>query len=41
MLLKRASASFEAEDDTARLSRRKNNWIPDVEFIDRSNGQPL
>ena len=32
-LLKRAAASFEAEDETARLSRRKRNWIANVEFI--------
>jgi hypothetical protein len=33
-LLKRASASFEAEDEKARLSRRKKNWIANVEFIE-------
>jgi hypothetical protein len=33
-LLTRASASFEAEDATARLSRRKRNWIAKVEFIE-------
>ena len=33
-LLKRASASFEAEDEKTRLSRRKKNLIADVEFIE-------
>jgi len=33
-LLKHASASFEAEDEKARLSRRKKNWIANVEFIE-------
>jgi hypothetical protein len=33
-LLKRATASFEAEDEKARLSRRQKNWIANVEFIE-------
>jgi hypothetical protein len=33
-LLKRAAASFEAEDEKARLSRRQKNWIANVEFIE-------
>lgn len=35
-LLKRAAASFEAEDEKGRLSRRKRNWIANVEFIQGS-----
>jgi hypothetical protein len=35
-LLKRASASFDAEDEQVRLSRRKKNWIASVEFIEHS-----
>jgi hypothetical protein len=31
-LLKHASASFDAEDEQSRLTRRKHNWIPDVQF---------
>jgi hypothetical protein len=31
-LLKRASASFDGEDETARLARRARNWIPNVEY---------
>ena len=31
-LLKRAGADFEGEDETARLARRKRNWIGDVRF---------
>lgn len=33
-LLRRASASFEGEDEAARLGRRKRNWIPRVDFVD-------
>jgi hypothetical protein len=29
-LLRRASASFDGEDETERLARRKRNWIPEV-----------
>jgi hypothetical protein len=43
-LLKRASASFDGEDEAARLARRKRNWIGDVRYVapdlnrgDRSN----
>ncbi len=32
-LVKRAAASFEAEDQKARLARRQRNWIANVEFI--------
>lgn len=32
-LLRRASASFEAESEEARLARRKRNWIADVDFV--------
>lgn len=35
-LLVRAPASFDGEGVDDRLSRRKRNWIPDVEFV--SNG---
>jgi len=31
-LLKKASASFDAEDQATRLARRKRGWIPNVEF---------
>jgi len=31
-LLKKASPSFDAEDEAARLARRKRGWIPNVEF---------
>jgi len=34
-LLKSASASFDAEDEQARLARRKKNWIADVEYTER------
>ena len=32
-LLKRASASFDAESQDTRLARRARNWIADVEFV--------
>jgi hypothetical protein len=35
-LLVRAPTSFDGEGVDDRLSRRKRNWIPDVEFV--SNG---
>jgi hypothetical protein len=31
-LLLRAPATFEGEDEQDRLSRRKRNWIADVQF---------
>jgi hypothetical protein len=31
-LLKRASATFDAENEQSRLARRKRNWIPSVRF---------
>ena len=31
-LLRRASATFEGENDEVRLARRKSNWIGNVEF---------
>ena len=31
-LLKRAPVSFDAEDESVRLARRKRNWIRDVVF---------
>jgi len=31
-LLRRASATFDAEDEEARLARRVRNWIPTVVF---------
>lgn len=33
-LLKRAPASFEGENEAARLSRRTKNWIANVEYIE-------
>jgi len=32
VLLKRAPVSFDGEDESARLARRKRNWIRDVVF---------
>ena len=32
-MLKRASASFDAESQDTRLARRVRNWIADVEFV--------
>ena len=32
-MLKKAPASFDAEDEAKRLARRKRGWIPDVEFV--------
>jgi hypothetical protein len=32
-LLRLASASFDGENEEARLARRKLNWIADVEFV--------
>ena len=31
-LLRRAPTTFDAEDEQARLSRRKRSWIADVKF---------
>lgn len=31
-MLQHAPASFDGEDEAARLARRKRNWIPDVVF---------
>jgi hypothetical protein len=31
-LLRRAPATFVGENEQARLSRRKRNWIADVQF---------
>lgn len=33
-LLRRASATFDAENEEARLSRRQRNWIANVEFVE-------
>jgi hypothetical protein len=33
-LLKRATATFDGEDEAARLARRKRNWIPDVDYVE-------
>jgi len=33
-LLRRASASFDGENEQARLARRKLNWIANVEFVE-------
>jgi hypothetical protein len=32
LLLRRASVTFDAENEEARLSRRKRNWIANVRF---------
>jgi hypothetical protein len=34
-LLRRTPASFDGEDETTRLARRKRNWIGDVSFSGR------
>jgi hypothetical protein len=31
-LLRRVPSSFESENEQARLSRRKRNWIANVQF---------
>ena len=36
-LLKRASATFDAEDEKSRLARRKRNWIPSVRFTTKAS----
>ena len=33
-LLRRAPASFDREDEQARLARRARNWIPEVRFVE-------
>jgi hypothetical protein len=33
-MLKRASATFEGEDEGERLARRARNWIPKVRFVE-------
>lgn len=33
-LLRRASATFEEENQGSRLERRRRNWIADVEFVE-------
>ncbi|HEY5808290.1 MAG TPA: hypothetical protein VIT67_10005, partial [Povalibacter sp.] len=33
-LLHRAPASFDAETEATRLSRRKRNWIANVHFVE-------
>ena len=32
VLLRRLASTFEGENEQARLSRRKRNWIADVQF---------
>ena len=32
--LQRASVTFDGEDETARMARRRQRWIPNVEFVD-------
>jgi hypothetical protein len=32
-IIKHASATFDAEDESSRLARRKRNWIPAVHFV--------
>jgi hypothetical protein len=34
--LQRASVTFDGEDEAARLARRSQRWIPNVEFVDAS-----
>jgi hypothetical protein len=33
-LLRRASMTYDAENEEVRLSRRKRNWIANVDFVD-------
>lgn len=33
-LLRRASATFDGEDEASRLARRKRNWIAKVEYVE-------
>jgi hypothetical protein len=33
-MLRASPATFEGEDESARLERRRQNWIPDVKFIE-------
>jgi len=33
-LLRRASATFDKEDEETRLARRERNWIANVEFVE-------
>ncbi|GAA0710350.1 hypothetical protein [Dokdonella soli] len=33
-LLRHASATFDEENEEARLARRKRNWIADVEYVE-------
>jgi hypothetical protein len=33
-ILRASPASFEGEDESARLERRRQNWIPDVKFFE-------
>lgn len=33
-LLHRAPASFDREDEAARLARRARHWIPEVRFVE-------
>ncbi len=35
-LLRRASTSFDGEDEASRLARRKRSWIRDVQYVDSS-----
>ena len=39
-LLRHASATFEDEDEKARLARRKRYWIADVEYVEGSTQPP-
>ncbi len=36
-LLRRSAATFDAESESDRLSRRKRNWIADVEYVENGN----
>lgn len=40
-LLRRASTTFDAENEEARLARRARNWIPDVTFTDARAARAL
>ena len=36
-IVQRAPASFDTENEQARLARRARNWIPRVEFVERED----
>jgi len=37
LVLRHASANFDGENEQARIARRRQNWIADVEFVDAAS----